>query len=71
MTLEERINKNIEEKLKERERLILKLRYGIGGGLPKTLEEVSEIIGRTRERVRQIQHQALRKVALYLDEVRK
>ncbi len=61
----------IDEKLKERERLILKLRYGIGGGQPKTLEEVSEIIGRTRERVRQIQHQALRKVALYLDEVKR
>ena len=63
------IRKVIDEKLKEREKLILKLRYGIGGGNPKTLEEVSEIIGRTRERVRQIQHQALRKVALYMDEV--
>jgi RNA polymerase primary sigma factor len=61
----------IDDKLKERERLILKLRYGIGGGQPKTLEEVSDIIGRTRERVRQIQHQALRKVSLYLDEVKK
>ena len=61
----------IDEKLNERERMILKLRYGIGGGQPKTLEEVSEIIGRTRERVRQIQHQALRKVALYLDEIQK
>ncbi len=65
------IRKVIDEKLKEREKLILKLRYGIGGGQPKTLEEVSEIIGRTRERVRQIQHQALRKVALYMDEVEK
>ena len=65
------IRKVIDTKLKERERLILKLRYGIGGGQPKTLEEVSEIIGRTRERVRQIQHQALRKVALYMDEVQR
>ena len=65
------IRKVVDEKLKEREKLILKLRYGIGGGQPKTLEEVSEIIGRTRERVRQIQHQALRKVALYMDEVEK
>ena len=63
--------KIINDKLKERERMILKLRYGIDGELPKTLEEVSEIIGRTRERVRQIQHQALRKVALYLDEIQK
>jgi RNA polymerase primary sigma factor len=60
----------IDEKLKQRERLILRLRYGIGGGVPKTLEEVSEIIGRTRERVRQIQHQALRKVAVFLDEIK-
>ncbi|MCH2207914.1 MAG: RNA polymerase sigma factor RpoD/SigA [Lentisphaerales bacterium] len=65
------ICKVIDEKLKERERLILKLRYGIGGTHPRTLEEVSEIIGRTRERVRQIQHQALRKVALHLDEIKK
>ena len=64
------ICKVIDEKLKERERLIIKLRYGIGHTHPRTLEEVSEIIGRTRERVRQIQHQALRKVALYLDEIK-
>ena len=64
------IREIIDPRLKEREKLILKLRYGIGGITPKTLEEVSDAIGRTRERVRQIQHQALRKVATFLDEIK-
>ena len=64
------LRKVIDEKLKDREKLIIKLRYGIDNNEPKTLEEVSSIIGRTRERVRQIQHQALRKIALYMSEVR-
>ncbi len=48
--------------LEERERLILKMRFGLEGHRPKTLEEVSQEIGRTRERVRQIQNQALSKL---------
>ncbi len=39
--------------------MILKMRFGLNGQKPKTLEEVSQEIGRTRERVRQIQNQAL------------
>ena len=35
---------------------------GLLSGRPKTLEEVSQAIGRTRERVRQIQNQALKKL---------
>ena len=49
-------------RLDERERLILKLRFGLDGHRPRTLEEVCQIIGRTRERVRQIQNQALKKL---------
>ena len=64
------LNEVIDSKLKGREKLIICLRYGIGYEEPKTLEEVSEIIGRTRERVRQIQHQALRKLALHMEEVK-
>ena len=60
----------INTRLKERERLIIKMRYGIDGEQQKTLEELSEMVGRTRERVRQIQHQALRKIAAHLDEIR-
>ena len=48
--------------LDERERMILKMRFGLDGVRPKTLEEVSQTIGRTRERVRQIQNQALNKL---------
>lgn len=48
--------------LDHREKSILMMRYGLDGNRPKTLEEVSKFIGRTRERVRQIQMQALRKL---------
>lgn len=52
--------------LEERERLILQMRFGLDGKRPKTLEEVSQEIGRTRERVRQIQNQALSKLRVLL-----
>ncbi len=48
--------------LEERERLILQMRFGLDSKRPRTLEEVSQEIGRTRERVRQIQNQALNKL---------
>ena len=48
----------LTERLEKRERIILNLRFGLSGERPKTLEEVSQTIGRTRERVRQIQNQA-------------
>ena len=45
--------------LDEREATVLRLRFGLDGQPPKTLEEVSHRVGRTRERVRQIQNHAL------------
>ncbi|NLZ61042.1 MAG: RNA polymerase sigma factor RpoD/SigA [Lentisphaerae bacterium] len=54
--------------LGQRERDILNLRFGLQGGKPQTLEEVSRAIGRTRERVRQIQNQALDKLKVLLNE---
>lgn len=48
--------------LSDRERLVLELRFGLLSGKPRTLEETSAAIGRTRERVRQIQNQALKKL---------
>ncbi len=57
------------EELDEREKMILKMRFGLENNRPKTLEEVSQEIGRTRERVRQIQNQALTKLkSLLADE---
>ena len=46
----------------EREAKILKLRYGLDGEDPMTLKEIGLRIGLTRERVRQIEHETLRKL---------
>ena len=58
----------LTDKLEEREKTILTLRFGLDGNHPKTLEEVSQSIGRTRERVRQIQNQALDKLRQMLEQ---
>ncbi len=50
------------ESLSERERKILILRFGIEDGMPRTLEEVGNIFKVTRERIRQIEAKALRKL---------
>lgn len=57
-TLQADVNAMIEA-LDEREAKIIKLRFGLEGNHPKTLEEVGEIFGITRERVRQLQNMAL------------
>ena len=48
--------------LDARESKILAMRFGLDSGTPKTLEEVGEHFGITRERIRQIQEQALEKM---------
>jgi RNA polymerase primary sigma factor len=48
--------------LTERERRILELRYGLNDGFPRTLEEVGQQYEVTRERIRQIEAKALRKL---------
>ncbi|HEY47188.1 MAG TPA: sigma-70 family RNA polymerase sigma factor [Anaerolineae bacterium] len=50
------------DKLKDRERTVLILRFGLVDGQPRTLEEIATIFEITRERVRQIQDKALRKL---------
>ncbi len=62
---QEMLKDRIEEVLKTltyREREIIKLRYGIGDGYTYTLEEVGKIFKVTRERVRQVEAKALRKL---------
>jgi RNA polymerase primary sigma factor len=50
------------EMLAYRERRVLEMRYGLDGEPPRTLDEVGRAFNVTRERVRQIEHQSLRKL---------
>jgi RNA polymerase sigma factor (sigma-70 family) len=50
------------ETLSDREAEIIRLRFGIGTGYPRTLEELGRIFSVTRERVRQIEAKAIRKL---------
>ena len=59
--LKEQIQEVLSE-LNERERKVISLRFGIEDGYPRTLEEVGNIFEVTRERIRQIEAKALRKL---------
>ena len=48
--------------LTERERSVMRMRYGLVDGRPHTLEEVGQVFGITRERVRQIEARSLAKL---------
>lgn len=48
--------------LSERERKIINCRFGIGGEIPKTLEQVGEMMGYSKERIRQLENSALTKI---------
>jgi RNA polymerase primary sigma factor len=53
---------NCLDSLDHRQRRVLELRYGLDGGRPHTLDEVGVIFSVTRERIRQIEKQSLRKL---------
>ncbi len=61
-SIEEQIREMLNE-LDEREALVLKLRFGIDGEEPMTLQEIGDRLGLTRERIRQIEQKAMRKLA--------
>src|SRR5690606_21172471 len=61
-TLLQRDVAEVLEELTPRERLVLQLRFGLGNGSPHTLSEVGQQLDISRERVRQIESEALRKL---------
>jgi len=58
------------EAIDERDARVLKLRFGLEGQEPLTLKQIGEEVGLTRERVRQIEVEALRKLQARLDDDR-
>ena len=64
VSLAEHAVRHAVETLPEREKAVVKLRYGMDGDPdPKSLEEIGRLMGLTRERVRQIESQALQRLA--------
>ena len=63
-TLQDILDSSLSE-LTPREKSIIKLRYGLSGECPQTLEEIGNIMGITRERVRQIQNKCISKLRTF------
>jgi len=66
-TLRNEALQDVLNSLSYRERRVLELRYGLGGEQPRTLDEVGRTFNVTRERIRQIENQALQKLAGMVD----
>ncbi len=63
--IEESLKKEVRQlldKLPEKERKVIELRFGLSGEEPKTLREIGEILGISRERTRQLENRALRRL---------
>jgi RNA polymerase primary sigma factor len=58
---------DILDTLSHRERRVLELRYGLDGEQPRTLDEVGRAFNVTRERIRQIENQSLKKLRALAD----
>ena len=50
--------------LTERERKVIELRFGLNGGIARTLKEIGDQFNVTRERIRQIETKAMRKMRM-------
>jgi len=59
------MNKNIQRILTDKEKMILKLRFGFEGSDEYSLEQIGKMMQLTRERVRQIQARALTKLKVH------
>lgn len=60
--LKEQISNLMKKELTEREEMVLRLRFGLDDGKSRTLEEVGKVFDVTRERIRQIEAKALKKL---------
>jgi RNA polymerase primary sigma factor len=66
-TLRQELLRKILDTLSHRERRVLELRYGLDGEQPRTLDEVGRAFNVTRERIRQIENQSLKKLRALAD----
>ena len=60
--LRERVQDMMTKRLRPREQEVLRMRFGLDGSQEQTLKQVAEVLGVTRERVRQIEVRALRRL---------
>jgi RNA polymerase primary sigma factor len=60
--------KEVLSGLTDREKAILAMRFGLNDGVEKTLEEIGKVFGVTRERIRQIESEALKKLRLRMEQ---
>jgi RNA polymerase primary sigma factor len=67
VTLRKETLEKILSQLSPRERRVLELRYGLNGEHPRTLDEVGRAFNVTRERIRQIENQSLKKLRALSD----
>src|SRR5207245_3740325 len=69
-TLRKETLRKILGTLSSRERKVLELRYGLDGRHPRTLDEVGRTFNVTRERIRQIENQSLKKLRALADAIK-